>query len=57
MTVARRRDVAIFDISAGWNLTGPNANQDREPFTSIPKKITAMSSNITATYIGIDRPS
>ena len=42
----------ILEISAGWNRTGPNSNHEREPFTSIPRKITAISSNMTNPYIG-----
>ena len=57
MKVASIREVDILDISAGWNLTGPNSNHDREPFTSMPRKITAISSRITPAYIGTDRPS
>ena len=57
MTVARSRDVDILDISAGWNLTGPNVNQELEPFTSTPRNITAISSAMTKRYIGTDRPS
>ena len=55
--VASRRDVDILDISAGWNLMGPNANQEREPFTSMPRNITAIRSASTKRYIGTDRPS
>ena len=57
MTVAKSSDVAIFDISAGWNLTGPNANHDRDPFTSIPRNMTATSNAIVNRYIGRDSPS
>ena len=41
ITVARSREVDILDISAGWNLTGPKANHDLDPLTSIPRKMTA----------------
>ena len=47
---ARRREVVIFEISAGWNRTGPKANQDLEPLTSTPRKITATSRNRTIMY-------
>ena len=57
MNVASSRDVDIFDISAGWNRTGPNANHDLEPFTSIPRNITAIRRATTKMYIGTDRPS
>ena len=57
MTVASSRDVDILDISAGWNRTGPNANHDRDPLTSIPRKITAISSMSTNRYIGTESPS
>ena len=30
----------ILDTSAGWKRTSPRANQDREPFTSTPRKMT-----------------
>ena len=52
ITVASMRDVDIFDISAGWKRTGPKANHDREPFTSIPRKMTAISRKMTKAYIG-----
>ena len=48
MKVASISEVAIFEISAGWNLTGPKANHDREPLTSIPRKITATRSPMVA---------
>ena len=57
ITVARSSDVDILDISAGWNLIGPKANQEREPFTSIPRNITAISRASTNRYIGTDKPS
>ena len=57
ITVARSRDVDIFDISAGWSLTGPKANQDRDPLTSIPRKITAMSRTMVSAYMGTENPS
>ena len=47
---ARRSEVVIFEISAGWNRTGPKANQDLEPLTSTPRKITATSRNRTIMY-------
>ena len=47
----------IFEISAGWNLIGPNSNQDRDPFTSIPRKITATRSSSVNIYIGSENPS
>lgn len=43
----RSRDVDILDISAGWNRTGPKANHDRDPFTSIPRNMTATSNAMT----------
>ena len=52
MTVASSSDVVILLTSAGWNLTGPNSNHDRDPFTSSPRKITATSSPSTIRYIG-----
>ena len=57
MTMASISDVAIFDSSAGWKLTGPNENHDLEPLTSVPRKITAISSSIVKPYIGTDRLS
>ena len=54
MTKAKRRDVVIFDTSAGWNLTGPNSNHDLDPFTSTPRNMTATSRNSTPTYNGMD---
>ena len=44
---ASSNEVVIFDISAGWNRTGPNSNQDLDPFTSTPRKMTATSSTMT----------
>ena len=57
ITDASISDVAIFEISAGWNLTGPNSNQDRDPFTSTPRKITATSNATVARYIGREKLS
>ena len=55
--MASIRDVEILDISAGWNRTGPNPNQDLDPFTSIPRKITATSRPSARMYIGSESPS
>ncbi|CDC63870.1 unknown [Bacteroides sp. CAG:770] len=49
ITRASNRDVVILDTSAGWKRTGPNVNQDLEPLTSSPKKITAIRSPMTNT--------
>jgi hypothetical protein len=57
MTVARSRDVDIFDTSAGWKLKNPRSNHDLEPLISTPRKITATSKNRTIRYIGKDKPS
>ncbi len=57
MTVASRREVVIFDISAGWNLTGPSSNQEWDPFTSLDRKMTSTSRAQTPRYIGMDAPS
>ena len=54
ITVARRRDVVILDTSAGWNLTGPNSNQEREPLTSTPRNMTATRSTSVMRYSGKD---
>ena len=50
ISVARSRDVVIFETSAGWNLIGPNSNHDRDPLTSIPRNITATSIPRTPKY-------
>ncbi|MBO7305456.1 MAG: hypothetical protein J6U47_01865, partial [Bacteroidales bacterium] len=52
---ASSKDVLIFDISAGWNLTGPNSNQDFDPLTSLPRKITANNNAQTSMYIIVER--
>ena len=57
ITDASIKDVEIFEISAGWNLTGPNSNHDRDPLTSIPRKITATSNPRVNRYIGVESPS
>ena len=57
MRKASTSEVVIFDTSAGWNRTGPNSNQDREPLTSTPRKMTATSKNRTPMYKGIEAPS
>ena len=44
MSVASISDVVVLDSSAGWKLTGPSENQEREPLTSWLRKITATSS-------------
>jgi hypothetical protein len=51
---ASSSDVVIFDISAGWNLMGPNSNHEWDPFTSLDRKMTATSRKHTARYMGID---
>ena len=51
ITKAMRRDVVIFEISAGWNLIGPMLNHDLDPLTSTPRKITATRRNRTIIYI------
>ena len=50
ITNAISRDVVILEISAGWNLTGPKANQDLDPLTSTPRKMTATNRNSTTVY-------
>ena len=55
MVYASSKDVLIFDISAGWNLTGPSSNHDFEPLTSLPRKITANSKAQTSIYIIVER--
>ena len=54
ISVARSRDVVIFETSAGWNLTGPNSNQDRDPLTSTPRNITPTSRHMTNRYSGTE---
>ena len=54
MTVASRSEVVIFDISAGWNLTGPSSNHEWDPFTSLDTNMTRTSKAHTARYIGTD---
>ena len=54
MRVASSKDVVILEISAGWNFTGPNSNQECDPFTSFETKITTTSSTSTNKYIGSD---
>ena len=54
ITVASRSDVVIFEISAGWNLTGPNSNHEWEPFTSLETKMTSTRRAQTIRYIGMD---
>ena len=51
--MARSMAVVIFEISAGWNLTGPNANHERDPLTSTPRKMTATSRIRTKMYAGV----
>ena len=55
--VASTSDVAIFDTSAGWKLTGPKLNQEWEPFTSDPTNITATSSTSMTRYDGMEMTS
>ena len=43
ITMARSSDVVIFEISAGWNFTGPSSNQECEPLTSLLTKMTSTS--------------
>ena len=50
MTTASSSEVVIFETSAGWKRTGPKANQDRDPFTSTPRKITATRRKTTRAY-------
>ena len=50
ITNASIREVVIFDISAGWNFTGPNSNQEWEPFTSLLTNITRISRKSTSRY-------
>ncbi len=57
ITVASIRDVDILEISAGWNLIGPKPNHDLEPFTSMPRNITATSNPMVTRYIGRESPS
>ena len=57
MKVASISEVDILEISAGWKRMAPNANHDLDPFTSIPRNMTAISSRITMAYIGTDSPS
>ena len=52
--MASSSDVVILDISAGWNLTGPNSNQEWDPFTSFDTNITTTRSPSTNRYIGSD---
>ena len=54
ITVASRSEVVIFDISAGWNLTGPSSNHEWDPFTSLDTNMTRTSKAHTARYIGTD---
>ncbi|MPM54244.1 hypothetical protein SDC9_101019 [bioreactor metagenome] len=54
---ARAIVVAILESSAGWNRTGPNSNHDLDPFTSIPRKITATSKSKEPPYIRPERVS
>ena len=54
MTEARRREVVIFDISAGWNLIGPSSNHECDPFTSLETKMTSTSRAQTMTYMGTE---
>ena len=49
ITEASIRDVVIFDISAGWNFTGPSSNHECDPLTSSLTKITRTSRNSTRT--------
>ena len=57
MVAASSSDVVIFDISAGWNFTGPSSNQECEPFTSFDRNITSTSRTPTSTYDGMDMTS
>ena len=57
IVAARSSDVVIFDISAGWNLTGPNSNHECEPLTSLDTNITSTSSAITIMYDGTEMTS
>ena len=50
ITTASSSEVVIFETSAGWKRTGPNANHDREPLTSTPRKMTATSRKATPAY-------
>ena len=57
MIRASTSEVVIFEISAGWKLTGPSVNHEWDPFTSLETNITSTSRASTARYRGIDSPS